>query len=205
MNCHYSNLIEGHNTHPIDIERALRNTYSDDKRQRDLQVEAKAHISVQEWIDDGGLNGGFALRAEGICEIHRRFCNLLPEDLLWVEDSETKERIRVVPGELRDRDVKVGLHVPVSPGALPRFLHRFEKVYRNIGKTESILSTAAAHHRLLWMHPFLDGNGPRGAADVACRAARQSGYWRGLVGGARPGAQGPGVQGAACQLRPDTA
>ena len=159
MNCYYSNLIEGHNTHPIDIERALRNTYSDDKRQRDLQVEAKAHISVQEWIDDGGLKGAFALRAEGICEIHRRFCNLLPEDLLWVEDPETKERIRVVPGELRDRDVKVGLHVPVSPGALPRFLHRFEKVYRNIGKTESILSTAAAHHRLLWMHPFLDGNG----------------------------------------------
>ena len=159
MNCYYSNLIEGHNTHPIDIERALRNTYSDDKRQRDLQVEAKAHISVQEWIDDGGLKGAFALRAEGICEIHRRFCNLLPEDLLWVEDPETKERIRVVPGELRDRDVKVGLHVPVSPGALPRFLHRFEQVYGNIGKTESILSTAAAHHRLLWIHPFLDCNG----------------------------------------------
>jgi Fic family protein len=159
MNCYYSNLIEGHNTHPIDIERALRNTYSDDRHQRDLQVEAKAHISVQEWIDDGGLNGGFALRAEGICEIHRRFCKLLPEDLLWVEDPETKERVRVVPGELRDRGVKVGLHVPVSPGALPRFLHRFEQVYGNIGKTESIISTAAAHHRLLWMHPFLDGNG----------------------------------------------
>ena len=26
MNCYYSNLIEGHNTHPIDIERARRNT-----------------------------------------------------------------------------------------------------------------------------------------------------------------------------------
>ena len=24
---------------------------------------------------------------------------------------------------------------------------------------ESIISTAAAHHRLLWIHPFLDGNG----------------------------------------------
>ncbi|ASV84481.1 hypothetical protein CES85_5275 [Ochrobactrum quorumnocens] len=23
MNCYYSNLIEGHNTHPVDIERAL--------------------------------------------------------------------------------------------------------------------------------------------------------------------------------------
>jgi hypothetical protein len=25
MNCYYSNLIEGHDTHPVDIERALNN------------------------------------------------------------------------------------------------------------------------------------------------------------------------------------
>src|SRR5882757_4257055 len=25
MNCYYSNLIEGHDTHPVDIERALKN------------------------------------------------------------------------------------------------------------------------------------------------------------------------------------
>src|SRR5713226_9529095 len=27
MNCYYSNLIEGHDTHPVDIERALKNDY----------------------------------------------------------------------------------------------------------------------------------------------------------------------------------
>jgi Fic family protein len=159
MICYYSNLIEGHNTHPVDIERALKNEYSDDKRMRDLQIEAKAHISVQEWIDGGGLKGGLAIGVAGIREIHRRFCELLPDDLLWVEDPNTQERVRVVPGEFRNRDVRVGEHVPLSPGALPRFLHRFEQGYGNIGETESILSTAAAHHRLLWMHPFLDGNG----------------------------------------------
>src|SRR5713101_1252810 len=57
MNCYYSNLIEGHDTHPIDIERALKNDYSDDPRKRDLQLEAKAHIAVQHWIDTGGLRG----------------------------------------------------------------------------------------------------------------------------------------------------
>jgi Fic family protein len=159
MNCYYSNLIEGHDTHPVDIERALRNDYSRDARKRDLQLEAKAHIAVQEWIDGGGLGAGSAIKAETICEIHRRFCELLPEDLLWVEDPVSKERVRVVPGELRTRDVQVGTHVAVSPGALPRFLQRFEQVYGNLGKTESIISTAAAHHRLLWIHPFLDGNG----------------------------------------------
>jgi Fic family protein len=53
----------------------------------------------------------------------------------------------------------VGRHVAISPGAVPRFLERFEEAYGNLGKTESILAIAAAHHRLTWIHPFLDGNG----------------------------------------------
>jgi Fic family protein len=158
MNCYYSNLIEGHDTHPVDIERALKNDYSKDAKKRDLQLEAQAHIAVQRWIDGGGLNGR-AVTSDGIREIHRRFCELLPEDLLWVEDPETKESVRVVPGELRRKDVRVGEHIAVSPGAVPRFLKRFEEVYARLGKTDSILGTAAAHHRLVWIHPFVDGNG----------------------------------------------
>jgi Fic family protein len=159
MNCYYSNLIEGHDTHPVDIERAIKNDYSQDAHQRDLQLEAKAHIAVQRWIDRGGLKGGGAIKTEGIREIHRRFCELLPEDLLWVEDPATKRKVRLVPGELRGRGVRAGNHAAISPGALPRFMERFERVYGNIGKTESIISTAAVHHRLLWIHPFMDGNG----------------------------------------------
>jgi Fic family protein len=158
MNCYYSNLIEGHDTHPVDIERALKNDYSKDAGKRDLQLEAKAHITVQKWIDDGGLKGR-AVTSDGIREIHRRFCDLLPEDLLWVEDLEGKDRVRVVPGGLRANDVRVGTHIAVSPGAVPRFLNRFEEVYTRLSKTESILSAAASHHRLVWIHPFADGNG----------------------------------------------
>ncbi|MDA8108081.1 MAG: Fic family protein [Betaproteobacteria bacterium] len=158
MNCYYSNLIEGHDTHPIDIERALKGHYSKDARKRDLQLEAKAHIEVQKWIDGGGL-AGKPVTIDGIREIHRRFCSLMPEDLLWVEDPATKERVRVVPGELRRRDVVVGRHVPVSAPAVPRFLQRFEEVYAGLGIAETILASAAAHHRLVWIHPFIDGNG----------------------------------------------
>ena len=158
MNCYYSNLIEGHVTHPIDIERALKGDFSNNSKQRDLQLEAKAHIAVQKWIDTGGLKG-HVLTSESIREIHRRFCEELPENLLWAEDPESKERLKVAPGELRRSDVKVGIHIPVSPIAVPRFLQRFEEVYGRLGKTETILATAAAHHRLLWIHPFLDGNG----------------------------------------------
>ena len=159
MNCYYSNLIEGHDTHPIDIERALKDDYSKDRKRRDLQIEAKAHMAVQQWIDDGGLSVSRAVSPEGITEIHRRFCEHLPEDMLWVDNPDTGDRARVVAGELRQGDVKIGEHVAVSPGALPRFLTRFAEVYGGLGKVEGLISAAAAHHRLLWMHPFLDGNG----------------------------------------------
>jgi hypothetical protein len=104
MNCYYSNLIEGHDTHPIDIERALNNDYSTDPHKRDLQLEAKAHITVQRWIDEGHFRGR-AATAVGIRELHRRFSELLPDDLLRVEEPATNARLRVIPGELRRRDV----------------------------------------------------------------------------------------------------
>ena len=158
MNCYYSNLIEGHDTHPIDIERALKGDYSTDNKKRDLQLEAKAHIAVQQWIDDR--------RPQGPC-CHRGFHTRDSSAVLrgaagrplWVEDPVTKERIKVIPGKLRHRDVAVGRHIPISAPAVPRFLKRFEDVYIKLGKTDTILAAAAAHHRLVWIHPFLDGNG----------------------------------------------
>ena len=158
MNCYYSNLIEGHYTHPIDIERALKDDYSSEPKQRDLQLEARAHIHVQAWIDNGGLTATPA-SAGSIVEIHRRFCAALPPDLLRVEDHQTGEQIPVTPGELRTCDVRVGRHAPISPGAIPRFVDRFEKGYGRLGRTEGIIALAGAHHRLLWIHPFIDGNG----------------------------------------------
>ena len=158
MNCYYSNLIEGHDTHLADIEKALKDDYSADIEKRSLQLEARAHIAVQEWIDEGGLEYG-ATAFASLREIHCRFGKLLPQELLRVENPDTGEMIEVVPGRLRGRDVRVGRHVPVSPGAVPRFMKRFESIYGGLGKTDAILACAAAHHRLLWIHPFLDGNG----------------------------------------------
>ncbi len=51
MNCYYSNLIEGHNTTPREIERALAGQLETSAERRDLQVEARAHIRVQREID----------------------------------------------------------------------------------------------------------------------------------------------------------
>lgn len=158
MNCYYSNLIEGHQTHPVDIERALRNDYSSEPEKRDLQLEAKAHVLVQQWIDQGGIRGR-ALTQAAISEVHRRFCELLPPAMLTISDPESGQTATVQPGSYREQDVKVGNHLALSPGAIGRFVQRFENVYSSLGRVDTLLSSAASHHRLLWIHPFLDGNG----------------------------------------------
>jgi hypothetical protein len=104
-------------THPIDIERALKNDYSQDPHKRDLQFEAKAHIAVQEWIDRGGVKGGLAITADGVREIHRRFCELLPEDLLWVEDLAGKQTAHARCSRGKPRRDQRGRPAPL-PGAL---------------------------------------------------------------------------------------
>jgi Fic family protein len=158
MNCYYSNLIEGHNTHPVDIQRALFGEQSGDPKRRDLQQEAVAHIEVQRWIDAGGL-GEKVATVENLHEIHRRFYEALPESLRWVTNPDTGERVPVIPGKIRRDPVEVGQLIPVSAGAVERHLARWEQAYASLGQFETVLNTAAAHHRLVWIHPYLDGNG----------------------------------------------
>lgn len=160
MNCYYSNLIEGHNTYPSDIDRALADDFDKDQKKRNLQLEAKAHIEVQRMIDFGQAPSP-TVSTDFILWVHREFCQRLPEDLLWVESPTTKKRIKIVPGELRNDPVQVGRHIPPPPDELKAYLDRFVEAYTatHLSKLRKIIGVAAAHHRLLWIHPFLDGNG----------------------------------------------
>jgi len=161
MNCYYSNLIEGHDTHPRDIDRALAKDYSAEPRQRALQLEAVAHIEVQAIIDAGEDPQVWPATTEYACWLHQQFCGRLPDELLWAENPATGERIAIVPGELRTRHVQVGKHEPPDPEDLPTFMARFSGAYDpvRLSKMRQLQAVAAAHHRLLWIHPFLDGNG----------------------------------------------
>ena len=161
MNCYYSNLIEGHNTHPRDIDQALQHDYSAEPRRRALQLEAVAHIELQQAIDEGTDCPAAPTSQEYAAWLHREFYSRLPEELLWVEEIESSRRIRVRPGELRDGEVIVGSHLPPAAGALPLFLARFEQAYNpaRLSKVRRIMAVAAGHHRFLWIHPFYDGNG----------------------------------------------
>ncbi len=161
MNCYYSNLIEGHDTHPRSIDRALANDFSNEPNQRDLQLEAVAHIHVQKLIDNNLDPSIWPASEEYGRWLHYEFCSRLPQSMLWIKNPDTGERLPIIPGECRKHDVAVGRHIPPPPDQLPRFLQRFDRAYDapHLTKLRKIQTVGAAHHRFLWIHPFLDGNG----------------------------------------------
>ncbi len=162
MNCYYSNLIEGHDTHPRDIDRALSYAdYSSDPQKRALQHEAVAHIEVQRLIDHRKDLQVETTSVEYLMWLHREFCSRLPEEMLWVKNPDTGKRLHLVPGALRKGWVQVGRHIPPAAESLPHFLDRFAEAYdiKRLSRVRQIIALGAAHHRLLWIHPFYDGNG----------------------------------------------
>lgn len=159
MNCYYSNLIEGHDTRPVDIDRALHANFATEPTRRDLQLEAAAHIAVQTAIDTGAIDASQPLSAL-VAEIHREFYDRLPDGLRWVEEQRSGRRIEVMPGQWRGGDVTVGAHVAPPADELSSWMARFnECAPERFGRAERLVAIAAAHHRLLWIHPFADGNG----------------------------------------------
>jgi Fic family protein len=164
MNSYYSNLIEGHNTRPRDIERALAGAAIDPER-RPLALEAKAHVEVQRMIDGLGLRGELPIPTsiDFIRWVHRAFYNEMPEEFRFI-DKPGGMKAEIVPGEFRlsaDHDVVVGRHQPPSPGRVVAFTGYFQKRYAMAEKQASlrIIAIASANHRLNYIHPFPDGNG----------------------------------------------
>ncbi len=175
INCYYSNLIEGHDTHPVDIERALAADYARDPAKRNLQLEARAHIEVQRAIEER-LD---AAPGTNVCDpaflrwIHEEFYRRLPPELRLVRHPTEARAKEVLPGALRGFDVQVGQHLAPPWRELDALLSRFAAVYdpskfaRNGAEPghelfdhgRVLVVLGAAHHRLLWIHPFGDGNG----------------------------------------------
>jgi Fic family protein len=163
VNCYYSNLIEGHDTHPIDIERAMRARYARDTAERNLQEEARAHIEVQLLMEkslaaDPALN---VCAPDFLRWLHREFYLRLPEAFRVVRNPDTGREEAVVPGAFRHHDVIVGRHVGPPHAEVAACLARIAEVYdpaRHAGPA-ALVALAAAHHRVLWVHPFGDGNG----------------------------------------------
>jgi len=164
MNCYYSNLIEGHNTRPKDIEKALAGAEVEPER-RALALEAKAHVIVQRKIDEMYSKGDLPspTSVEFIAWVHRMFYREMPEEFRFMERPDGS-KVEIVPGEFRKTasdDVVVGRHQPPSSDRVEAFMAHFSKRFGVAEKSAStrIIAIASAHHRFNYIHPFPDGNG----------------------------------------------
>ena len=164
MNCYYSNLIEGHNTRPRDIEKALAGAELEEET-RPLALEARAHVIVQRAIDEMHRNGTMPVptSVRFLIWVHEVFYNEMPEEFrVIVHPDGTQEPI--VPGRMRqdgDSEIAVGRHHPPSPARVAAFMDHFGKRFQIAERSASgrIIAIASAHHRLSYIHPFPDGNG----------------------------------------------
>jgi Fic family protein len=164
MNTYYSNLIEGHDTRPREIERALAGRLDPDRGRRNLQIEAAAHVRVQADVDRMATESTLPEPAstDFVRWLHREFYRDAPESMLRVKGA--GREFTMVPGEWRSRpghDVAVGRHIPPSSRSVEQFMEYFAERYRfeRMGKAGRIIAMAAAHHRFNFIHPFPDGNG----------------------------------------------
>ena len=155
MNSYYSNLIEGQSTHPLNIDSALRADFSDKPNVARRQRIALAHIQAEDELERTVTRQAQAFSSNCIVQAHKSLYARLSE-----EDRRTDEGRVVEPGVLRCEDVTVFRHQPPAWASIPLFLKRADEVYaRDWGLDQLLVAAACAHHRLAWVHPFLDGNG----------------------------------------------
>ena len=155
MNSYYSNRIEGQSTHPLHIEAALRKEFSDQPDVARLQRVALAHIEAEIALEHRVAEGESPMTAAFLVKAHHALYARLSE-----EDRMTADGRIVVPGEVRDQNVQVGRHIPPTAAALPDFMRRMDEIYDSRRSWDQhLIQVACMHHRTVWVHPFLDGNG----------------------------------------------
>ncbi len=165
MNTYYSNLIEGHDTRPREIERALAGQFDKEEGRRNLQIEAAAHVRVQAEVDRLAREQKLPEPASihFLQWLHREFYRDAPKAMLHIKGAAGRDFI-MTPGEWRshpEHDVEVGRHIPPSSERVDDFMRYFATRYElhPMGKAGRLIAMAAAHHRMNYIHPFPDGNG----------------------------------------------
>jgi len=159
VNSFYSNKIEGNPTHPAEILHAQEEGGGNDPS--DDLLEIKQHIEVQTRLANLEIGKDLICTSKFFRDVHKEFYQGLPKKFLEIKNPDTDEIIPITPGEFRTRNVKVGKHLPPEHQEIPRYMGWFEKIFNpaHVHGTNRLFAAAAAHHRFMWIHPFLDGNG----------------------------------------------
>ena len=159
VNSYYSNKIEGNSVSPANVLSAQMNA-ADAEQLSDL-LEIKHHIEAQNRLSNDPIDASEITTRESITRFHRELYKGLPEKHLHIKVDAGGKSILLIPGEIRNRGVSVGRHIPQSAQRIGSLLTWFENAYRlnRLHGLAPLFAAAGAHHRLLWLHPFVDGNG----------------------------------------------
>ncbi|MBI5299662.1 MAG: Fic family protein [Deltaproteobacteria bacterium] len=164
INSYFTNAMEGNPSKLKDIEDALNNNLSPNKVLRNYQLEHLAHISTQKkMLERLAKEENLEICSKDfLCWLHREFYSTLPEEMHNAR-THKNTKVPVLAGQLRDRPADdVGNHLP--PDTLDEIennLEIFQEAYslKRLSGIKKFLAFASSHHRLLWIHPFRDGNG----------------------------------------------
>ena len=164
VNSYYSNQIESEGTHPIDIDKATRQEFSQDSKEKQLQLLSLVHIGVQRYVENyfEEKEGTSFDKAFILAVHHELYAHPDMAPFLQIEDRRNQATIEMIPGKPRERDVRVGQHVAPEYTELSTLFNKYETLYsmpNYATQATKVIYALASHHRLMWMHPFLDGNG----------------------------------------------
>ena len=195
MNSYYSNKIEGQHTLPLEIEQALRRDYSADADKARRQRLALAHMHTEVWLEQPDSThmllwpNDSIWGVDAVTGIHQHLFAQLPPGDRSNSDGGSHSGDLLVPGQLRNRNVSVGIHAAPAHSAITALLRRWGEVYSGARRGEmQLLAAAASHQRLAWIHPFVDGNGRVARLhthSVLVRLGLSNGLWSVLRGFAR--------------------
>lgn len=161
INSYYSNKIESEGTLPIDIERAMKNDFSQDDKKKSMQHLSLVHIEVQKYLETTLDISTHAFSLEKILEIHQEFYN--KEEMAYALKIKNGDlEVEMIPGKLRVGPVSVGAHIPPQSDELQSCFNEFETLYndsKHSTHTMKLIYALCSHHRLTYIHPFYDGNG----------------------------------------------
>ena len=156
MNSYYTNKIEGQQTRPADIERALHHQFDANKNEARKQRLALAHIETEEELESELPPTRRELYSSAFVQrIHADLYRRLP-----AIDRVTDDRQKIEPGVFRRNLVTAGQHLAPAAEEIPALLAAWQERYSSLpGLEQAVVGAICSHHRLLWVHPFLDGNG----------------------------------------------
>ena len=160
VNNYYSNLIESEGTHPVDIYKAMQKDFALQQPKNAKQYLALAYSEAQHFVFNASVD---FTELQNLLTIHKVFYSsgyLLDQQKI-VNDSKGQSH-NIKPGSFRETDVVVGHHLAPSIEQLLNLFDAFHQHYRfaeNDLLHNKMIKVFAAHHRFMYIHPFLDGNG----------------------------------------------